>query len=289
MSWEKRKDGSEAVLLTIIWAVGSILVTRLWFTLTNNPQIAFGKWHIAHVLFGGLAMLAAILLTEIYKGKEAERIAVALGGIGWGLFIDEVGKYVTMDNDYWFKPAIIIIYVSFVLMFLLYRRLARREKDNGMNLKIIKQTVKVFHITYNKVFRRKFTLWLLAAYSIFFVTDKVWDVIRILVSREKMVIIADFYKNYDLLSKADTYMIGFKIGFDLVTAIMFIGGWYWISKKRRLRGVVYFRYGLLVNILLGSVFKFYFEQFSGVFSLGVSVTIWSLLGEMKNKMLANKN
>lgn len=269
--------------MMMIWAVGAILVTRLWFRLTNNPQIAFGQWHIAHVLFGGVAMLGAILVGVIYEGRKADRMTVMLGGIGWGLFVDEVGKFVTRDNDYWFRPAIIIIYVSLVLMFLLYRRLAEKEKDKGMGLKIIRYTTDLFHLTYNQLFRKRLTLGLLGGYSVYFVIDKLMDTVRILLSGEKMAVIQNFYQNYDLLSRTDTYMIGLKIGLDWLTAMMFAGGWYWIARKKRIMGLVYFRYGLLISILLGSVFKFYFEQFSAVFSLGVSVLVWSLLGELRNR------
>jgi len=59
--------------------------------------------------------------------------------------------------------------------------------------------------------------------------------------------------------------------------------------KKRIRALSYFQYGLLINILLGSVFKFYFEQFSGVIGFGVYIIFWLILGELRqNRIVTEK-
>lgn len=107
----------------LVAAVASVLVIRLFLQLTGYPQIGGGGLHIAHMLWGGLFMLAALIVVLSFISKYAQTAAAILGGVGFGTFIDEVGKFVTSDNDYFFRPAVSIIYVTFILIFLAGRAL----------------------------------------------------------------------------------------------------------------------------------------------------------------------
>ena len=102
----------------IVCAVASILIIRLFLYMTGYPQLGNSTLHIAHMLWGGLLMLVAIIMLFSFIGKRIEIWAAILGGIGFGMFIDEVGKFVTSDNDYFFEPSISIMYIIFVLMIL---------------------------------------------------------------------------------------------------------------------------------------------------------------------------
>jgi hypothetical protein len=122
----RRTDLSSLQDTVLVCAVATVLVIRLQLWITNYPQLGGGKLHIAHLLWGGLLMLIAIGLLLSYMGPKVRRTAAVLGGIGFGFFVDELGKFITSDNDYFFKPAAGVIYMVFVLLFFLTRWLRRR-------------------------------------------------------------------------------------------------------------------------------------------------------------------
>lgn len=111
----------------LLFAVVSILGIRLYLHLANYPQIGGGGLHIAHMLWGGAFMLVALFIFMNYLNKTAYSIGAIVGGIGFGTFIDELGKFITQDNNYFFQPTIAIIYVIFVLLFLFFRFIQREE------------------------------------------------------------------------------------------------------------------------------------------------------------------
>ena len=111
----------------LISAVTMILVIRLQLWITHYPQLGGGKLHIAHLLWGGVLMLIAIGLLLSFLGRSLRTPAAIVGGLGFGFFIDEVGKFVTSDNDYFFKPTAAIIYVVFIALFLITRAMQHRR------------------------------------------------------------------------------------------------------------------------------------------------------------------
>jgi hypothetical protein len=112
----------------LITGVSTILVIRTQLWLTNYPQLGGRGLHIAHLLWGGMFMLIAIGLLLTFLGRPVRRLAAIVGGVGFGFFIDELGKFITADNNYFYKPAAALIYLIFIGLFLASRAMQRRER-----------------------------------------------------------------------------------------------------------------------------------------------------------------
>ena len=112
--------------LFLVSAVASVLLIRFYLRIAGYPQVGGETLHIAHVLWGGLLMLAALILLLAFLGRACRRWAALLGGVGFGTFIDEVGKFVTRDSDYFYRPAVAMIYVVLVLAYVAVRFIRRR-------------------------------------------------------------------------------------------------------------------------------------------------------------------
>src|SRR5256884_7206172 len=113
-----RSADGELVDAFFVAAVSSILLIRIYLEAAGYPQLGGEGLHIAHVLWGGLGMLIAIVLLLVFLASTTRHVAAVVGGFGFGAFIDELGKFLTSDNNYFFKPTAALVYVEFVALFL---------------------------------------------------------------------------------------------------------------------------------------------------------------------------
>jgi hypothetical protein len=127
-------EGGDLFELFLVSGASTILVVRAYLKLADYPQIGGETLHIAHMLPGGFLMVLGLILTLGFLNKEARVLAAFLSGVGFGLFIDELGKFITQDNDYFFQPTIGLIYVIFILLFLVAKAIGDRRATEHENL-----------------------------------------------------------------------------------------------------------------------------------------------------------
>ena len=121
----KREGAERYLLITLLSYATSVTFTRLFLEITGFPQLGGGGLHIAHVLWGGLLLFIASLLPLLVANRWALTASAVLAGAGVGLFIDEVGKFITQTNNYFYPLAAPIVYALFLLTVLLYLRVRR--------------------------------------------------------------------------------------------------------------------------------------------------------------------
>ena len=127
----RRQRAASHIFNLMVSFAATVLVTRIFLELTGYPQIGNSQLHIAHVLWGGLILAAGALLPLLYGTSWIYGVSATLSGIGLGLFIDEVGKFLTQDNNYFFRPAASLIYILFLLTLYLYSIVRREAKPSA--------------------------------------------------------------------------------------------------------------------------------------------------------------
>jgi hypothetical protein len=101
-----------------IASIATVLVVRFYLQITGYPQIGSASLHISHLLPGTVCMLLAILLLLGAVNRSVRDFSALLAGVGFGLVWDELGKFITQDNNYFFKPTTGLIYLTFIGLYL---------------------------------------------------------------------------------------------------------------------------------------------------------------------------
>ena len=126
----RRMDAPKFLEYLLISSFATIIAIRVFLHLTGYPQLGGGGLHIAHMLYGGILMLAVIVILLAFVDDRLVVASSVIGGIGWGIFIDELGKFITSDNNYFFQPTIALIYVISIMLFLIFRAIEQDIKPS---------------------------------------------------------------------------------------------------------------------------------------------------------------
>ncbi len=116
----------------LVAAVVTVMLTRAFLAATGYPQLGGDGLHVAHVLWGGLLMAVAFVVLLSFAGPAVRPLGALVGGVGFGLFVDEIGKFVTSDNDYFYEPAAALIYAVIVVLLLLGEVVNGRRPHSGV-------------------------------------------------------------------------------------------------------------------------------------------------------------
>ncbi|NMC35580.1 hypothetical protein GYA49_00895 [Candidatus Beckwithbacteria bacterium] len=296
----------------MIMTVSSVLVIRVFLSVTNYARLGNTQLHIAHMLWGGLFMMIALVFAMAFLNKEAKYVASIVGGIGFGFFIDELGKFITEDNDYFFEPTFAIMYVIFVLMFFAFRTLDKKikldQKDYAINgLELVKEII-FSDLDQDEKARA------LAYFAKAKTNDEVTKSLKQLVQSIKVQPVA----KRNILSQAKYYLkkayldsvknrlsarllttifiIGMMISIakmlltvdiahstfwdwgtiisTLIAGILVLMGVYLLQRKKRRKAYEKFKQSLLVLILLTQFFSFYHHQLVAVLWLIAYITVY---------------
>ena len=121
-------EGENLLEIFFVTSVASVIGIRFFLALTGYPSFSPGNLHIAHVLLGGILMMISLVIALGYINKSAFYLVATIGGFGFGAFIDELGKFITGDNNYFYRPVAALIYMTFILLYLGIEAFVHRAK-----------------------------------------------------------------------------------------------------------------------------------------------------------------
>jgi len=272
-------DAADMLELLLVISVATILINRAFLALTGYPQIAFGSFHIAHMLWGGLLMLVSLIMIFYYWNPSIRRLAALISGIGFGLFIDELGKFITQDNDYFFKPTIAIIYIIFIFMYLIFRRMVglnplsqreitvnetiRNELESSSESRLLKGYDYV-RGKYKTFLNRILSMpWVIPGIMICFVLTSLVQFAAIL----------------GWINPGWTPMenvSGISLTGAFLSSILVLIGLLVLKSSRR-KAVHWFKLAVMLNIFVTQVFLFYQSQLTAVWGLIIDLLIYACI------------
>jgi hypothetical protein len=126
----KRDQAESYLLISLVAFAVTVIGIRVFLEATGYPQIGNSVLHIAHAIWGGLLLFVAVIVPLLLANQWALRLSALFSGVGIGLFIDEVGKFITQANDYFYAPAAPIIYAFFLLTAVLYLFFRRPDRES---------------------------------------------------------------------------------------------------------------------------------------------------------------
>jgi hypothetical protein len=308
-------DASRHLDIFLVCAVAAVLGNRTFLIITGYPQLGNGTLHISHAIWGALMMAIAIVIAIAFLPPFTRTFVAFLGGAGFGWFIDELGKFITRDVNYFFQPTIALIYIVFIAMYLVFRTIAARAFGPDEAVLNALEAVKAASIGKLDETRRREAVALLdvteADGAIAAHVDALLRNVPALPPRQpghwerRGERVRDWYRRLTerpgfaravsiiLVILAVASVLGvFELADDhaeikgfsewasvvssSVAGVLIIVGAVRLHRSR-VEGYVWFERGLLIHILVTQVFVFDQEQLAGISDLVVTIILWLMV------------
>lgn len=322
----RNSEAVDLLELFFISSVTSFIFIRGYLKITGFPQLGGGNIHVAHLLWGGLFMLIALLLTFVSLSNNSKKMAAIIGGIGFGTFIDEVGKFLTSNNDYFFQPSIAIIYVVFVCIFILikvfqnYSRFSsdsikinaihylpdivlkklNSEKRNEI-LKLLENLNQTDPMTKNieQIFKNAEY----KSYSPNEINETIKKVkkliIKVINSRGIQAIVLTilflgilftfFLSAVALYGKIFNYITVSYLISAIISSLFALAGYYFLFKNRQIKAYQFFIISVLISIFISQFFLFLQNQLATLNFLLINLVIYTFFKIKYNSLILKEN
>lgn len=287
-------EGGETLETLLVFAVTTVIAIRVFLKVTGYPQLGLGGLHIAHMLWGGLLMLIALGVLLAFWNPGMRRLAACVGGIGFGFFIDELGKFITRDNDYFFEPTVAVLYVLFLGLFLIVRWIQEDMPEHGEEERINRELRALVAPKHHGAVAGTFLgHYLRVRYGLahFYrkLASRPWFELAVTVMFVGLALVSLGYAVY-------AFVLWRRGSFDVAVVPVLAGLLsslcMWVGAVRltrsRLSAYIWFRRGVAMTLLFGQVVQFYQAQFSALWGLAGNLLLYLALGYMIDREQASR-
>lgn len=257
-------------------------------------------------------MLISTIIFLAFISEKSRTWASILAGIGFGFFIDELGKFLTSDNNYFYQPTFVLIYAIFILIYFAARLIERYKVIDESEY--IVNAIETYKLVYTGDFDHKDKETLRHILSEIKSDDPVIVALRenyknVSLNKENGNIILRLKKAvfsyYEMLIEYQKIQSAVIAIFTIAALIGFIDAawnlatndeetYYMISrlaatfcvgvgfifiklKKDRIRGYQWLKYSVLISLFISQFFLFYHDQASAFFFFVIYLTLYLII------------